>query len=62
MIYFIKENCASIPIRETMDKYVDKYGIIQEVCGCPHFVSVGTSAESMAAYILMNSYYGRLSE
>lgn len=49
-------------VRETMDKYVDKYGIIQEVCGCPHFVSVGTSAESMAAYILMNSYYGRLSE
>lgn len=40
----------------TMDQYVDDYGIIHEVCGCPHFLSVGTSAESMAAYIMMHSW------
>lgn len=38
---------------ETMDLYVDKYGLIHGVCGCPHFVSEGTSAESMAAYLMM---------
>ena len=40
----------------TMDNYVDKYGIIHEVCGCPHFNSQGTSAESMAAYLMMHAW------
>lgn len=40
-----------------MDKYIDNLGIIHEVCGCPHFVSEGTSAESMAAYLMMHAYY-----
>lgn len=43
-------------VLDTMEKYVDEYGIIHEVCGCPHFVSVGTSAESMAAYIMMHAW------
>lgn len=43
-------------IAETMEEYVDDYGIIHGVCGCPHFISEGTSAESMAAYLMMHAY------
>lgn len=43
-------------VLQTMDDYVDEYGIIHAVCGCPHFISEGTSAESMAAYIMMHSW------
>ena len=45
---------------DTMDQYVDEYGIIHEVCGCPHFLSVGTSAESMAAYLMMHAFRTRI--
>lgn len=48
-------------VLNTMDKYVDQYGIIHEVCGCPHFLAVGTSAESMASYLMMHSYYSKAS-
>lgn len=40
-------------IRETMESCVDEFGLIREVCGCPHFAAPGTSAESMAAYLMM---------
>lgn len=40
----------------TMEQYVDEYGIIHEVCGCPDFLTVGTSAESMAAYLMMHAW------
>lgn len=43
----------------TMEKYVDSMGIIHEVCGCPNFVSMGTSAESMAAYLMMHAWRKR---
>lgn len=43
-------------VTETIENYIDDYGIIHEVCGCPHFLSSGTSAESMAAYIMMHSW------
>lgn len=43
-------------VAETMENYVDDYGIIHEVCGCPDFVSSGTSAESMAAYLMMHGW------
>lgn len=39
-----------------MDRFVDTYGIIHEVCGCPHFLQTGTSAESMAAYLMMHAW------
>jgi len=45
-----------------MDKYVDRFGIIREVCGCPHFLSSGTSAESMASYLMMNAHYKRCTD
>ncbi len=41
---------------ETMQNYVDEYGIIHEVCGCPHFIEVGTSAESMASFLMMGAW------
>lgn len=46
-------------VRVTMEDYVDELGLIQEVCGCPDFVRVGTSAESMAAYLMMHGWYRR---
>lgn len=44
-------------VRITMEDYVDEMGLIREVCGCPHFLEVGTSAESMAAYLMMHGWY-----
>lgn len=49
-------------VRETMEQYVNSYGVIHEVCGCPDFVNVGTSAESMASYLMMHAHYKRISE
>jgi rhamnogalacturonyl hydrolase YesR len=47
-------------VRVTMEEYVDDIGLIKEVCGCPDFLEVGTSAESMAAYLMMHGWYGKL--
>lgn len=44
-------------VRETMEDYVDAFGLIHEVCGCPDFLEVGTSAESMASYLMMHAHY-----
>lgn len=48
-------------VRVTMEEYVDDIGLIKEVCGCPDFLEVGTSAESMAAYLMMHGWYGKYS-
>lgn len=45
-----------------MPKYIDEYGIIHEVCGCPDFVSCGTSAESMASFLMMEAWHKKLEE
>lgn len=47
-------------VLETMEKYVDGFGIIHEVCGCPHFMESGTSAESMASYLMMHAYHKKM--
>jgi len=44
----------------TMQKYIDEFGIIHEVCGCPDFVSCGTSAESMASFLMMEAWHKKL--
>ena len=49
-------------VRETMENHVDEMGLIREVCGCPHFMEVGTSAESMAAYLMMHGWYEKWKE
>ena len=46
-------------VYNTMDAYVDEFGLIREVCGCPHFLTPGTSAESMAAYLMMQGWYDK---
>ena len=43
-------------VAKTMESYIDEFGIIHEVCGCPHFISIGTSAESMASYLMMHAW------
>lgn len=45
-----------------MPKYIDEYGIIHEVCGCPDFMSCGTSAESMASFLMMEAWHKKLEE
>ena len=46
---------------KTMEGYIDNLGIIHEVCGCPDFLKQGTSAESMAAYLMMHAWLNKLS-
>jgi rhamnogalacturonyl hydrolase YesR len=38
---------------DNVQENIDRYGIIRGVCGCPHFSTVGTSAEAQATYIMM---------
>ncbi len=45
-----------------MPNYIDEFGIIREVCGCPDFASVGTSAESMASFLMMEAWHKKLEE
>lgn len=47
--------CAE-KVYATMDSYVVEFGLIRAVCGCPHFLTPGTSAESMAAYLMMQGW------
>ncbi len=49
-------------VLNTMENYVDSYGIIHGVCGCPHFLSEGTSAEAMAAYVMMHAWKDKWSK
>lgn len=35
---------------------VDRFGIIHQVCGCPHFVSEGTSAEAQASFLMADAW------
>ncbi len=39
---------------------IDRFGILHDVCGCPHFVSSGTSAEAQASYIMMDAWREKL--
>lgn len=57
----LPETCRPFADRtaETIEKYVDSFGIIHGVCGCPDFIREGTSAESMAAYIMMHAWKER---
>lgn len=58
VVYWLKEKYLTFAqkVYNTMDNYVDDYGIIHQVCGCPDFDRVGTSAESMAAYLMMHAW------
>ena len=44
----------------TVTEKVDGIGLIHEVCGCPDFVSPGTSAEAQAAYVMADAWRRKL--
>ena len=44
----------------TVSQKIDEYGLVREVCGCPHFVSEGTSAEAQAAFIMADAWKNRI--
>ena len=45
---------------ETAEGMMDEYGLIRGVCGCPHFISEGTSAEAQAAFVMAEAWKGRV--
>lgn len=42
-------------MREAVYTKVDEYGLVQGVCGAPHFNSPGTEAEGQAFFMLMEA-------
>lgn len=46
--------------REAVERKVDKYGLIQDVCGAPEFNSAGVAPEGQAFYLLMHAAYNNL--
>ena len=44
----------------TVSGRIDEKGLVREVCGCPDFVSEGTSAEAQAAYVMAETWRKRL--
>jgi len=45
----------------TVADKTDQYGLVHEVCGCPDFISQGTSAEAQAAFIMADAWREKLS-
>ena len=39
---------------------VDGFGILHEVCGCPHFVEEGTSCEAQASFIMADAWRNKV--
>jgi unsaturated rhamnogalacturonyl hydrolase len=50
----------AIRMRNAAHKKVDKYGLVQGVCGAPNFDHPGTATEGQAFFILMEAAYGDL--
>ncbi len=46
----------------TVSLKIDSYGLVCEVCGCPDFISEGTSAEAQAAFIMADAWRRKLAE
>ena len=44
----------------TVSLKIDDYGLIREVCGCPDFLTEGTSAEAQAAFIMADAWRKRV--
>jgi unsaturated rhamnogalacturonyl hydrolase len=42
-------------IRDAAHKKVDKYGLVQGVCGAPNFDRSGTATEGQAFFLLMEA-------
>lgn len=50
---------AEAAFRSVSEK-TDEMGLVRGVCGCPDFVSEGTSAEAQAAYVMADAWRTRL--
>lgn len=44
-------------MRNAANRSVDEFGLVQNVCGAPHFNRLGTATEGQAFYILMETAY-----
>ncbi len=44
----------------TVSEKADGMGLIHEVCGCPDFISEGTSAEAQAAFVMADAWREKL--
>lgn len=44
----------------TVCEKTDQMGLIHEVCGCPDFISEGTSAEAQAAFVMADAWRNKL--
>ena len=44
----------------TVSQKADGMGLIHEVCGCPDFISEGTSAEAQAAFVMADAWREKL--
>ncbi len=51
---------AALSAYKTVAGKADETGLIHEVCGCPHFLTEGTSAEAQAAFIMADAWLERL--
>ena len=45
---------------QAVTETIDSCGLLRQVCGCPDFVSEGTSAEAQAAYIMASAWRAKL--
>jgi rhamnogalacturonyl hydrolase YesR len=55
--YIVKDYCQRADAAfKTVSDNIDEYGLLRQVCGCPDFISDGTSAEAQAAYIMAASW------
>jgi unsaturated rhamnogalacturonyl hydrolase len=48
---------AADRMREAAHSKVDDYGLVQGVCGAPHFDRAGTATEGQAFFLLMEAAY-----
>ncbi len=46
----------------TVAERADEMGLLHEVCGCPDFLSEGTSAEAQAAFVMADAWRRKLSQ
>ena len=60
-IHHSRRDAAEAACRTVAGK-IDETGLVREVCGCPDFVSQGTSAEAQAAFIMAEAWRGRLNK
>jgi rhamnogalacturonyl hydrolase YesR len=48
---------SAMKMRSAVHKKVDKYGLVQGVCGAPNFNKSGTATEGQAFFLLMEAAY-----